>query len=243
MPRHVSSVKVVPETRHRLPKAQCPKKARSGLYRLGHHRKFWCKRCIALKRARCERVARSVWQRATHACSVWNLLNSSKRQAHGRSLCTSIGTNLHLQKNVQGQIKGDMVQLSYPGNRSCARTHYDPQQLAVFTADRASVRLLLILNVHMNLMPFHDVITAAFLHELYGGSDLMYVHQVTPFDGREKQRYNVVKICRNIYGTPNASRVYADGLHKHLWETCYLKYKRSATSTPNEQESRSSSSP
>ncbi len=62
----------------------------------------------------------------------------------------------------------------------------------------------------------HIDLTSAFLHENYTGPTTLYIEPLPSFDGKIKHPGKVAKIVKNIYGTPNAPRIFSDGMRRHL---------------------------
>lgn len=118
--------------------------------------------------------------------------------------------------NVHGIITGHKERHSFPGNHLKRGLHYDERQLAVHSADRAAVRLVMALVVHMGMQINHVDISAAFLHEAYQGAEPLYVHFIPDFDGSTVTNRQIHRVTRNIYGTRHAPRIYTDGIQRHL---------------------------
>jgi len=115
----------------------------------------------------------------------------------------------------EGTVKGYKVRFSFPGNRLQPGLHYDPHELAVYSADRDTVRLALALAAQDKLTIKHIDLTSAFLHEPYDGPPL-YMEALPQFDGTARRSGEVALIQRNIYGLQNAPRKFVTGLKQHL---------------------------
>ena len=77
----------------------------------------------------------------------------------------------------------------------------------------------------LNLEVFHADLKSAFLHEDYKGPVPIYMEVPPHFDGTHRYPGKVAKIGKNILGTPQAPKIYSDGLRKHLEENGYSQLK------------------
>ena len=86
-----------------------------------------------------------------------------------------------------------------------ANVHYDPDSTTTYTADKATVRLLLAIAATFELQLDHLDITAAYLHEKFAqtGTEKVYVKQFARFDGSIKHSATAGILDGNLYGGPN----------------------------------------
>lgn len=124
-----------------------------------------------------------------------------------------------------GTVLDYKARFPYPGNRLVPGMHYNPEELAMYAADRDAVRLLLTISARLGLTAQHLDLKSAFLHEDYAGQSALYMKPIPRFDGTNRHSGKVAKVAKNIYGTPNAPRIYVNGLKKHLGSKNYTPLK------------------
>lgn len=115
-----------------------------------------------------------------------------------------------------GNIAAHKARFAYPGHRLKAGIHYNPNSLATYAADRDTIRLVLALATEHGLDLNHIDLESAFIQEDYNGDTVLYLSAIPNFDGTPRHPGKVAVIAKNLYGTPDACRIYSDGLHKHL---------------------------
>ena len=94
--------------------------------------------------------------------------------------------------------------------------HYDPDNIASPVADRDAIRTALAIAAAHDYDAHHWDIESAFLHEAFGESTPLYIHQPQRFDGSYKYPGYVGKITGNIYGAKQACNTFTRGLSKYL---------------------------
>lgn len=77
--------------------------------------------------------------------------------------------------DVNGQENRHKTIFRYPVNRLYPEIDFDPIDVAVFAADRASFRFFLALIEHMDLTPYQIDIKAEFLCYRFDGAETLYV--------------------------------------------------------------------
>ena len=170
----------------------------------------------------------------------WRSAYETEREAH-RSFgtfqpvsksCLEPGTKNHklvmafsYKYHKDGTLAGHKARFAFPGNRLIPDKHYDPEQTAAFTASKESVGLLMSLAVVYNLDLKHIDLKNAFLHEKYQGNVPLFVQPTLPFDDTTKDSDTVYRLVKNIYGTPQATRVYTKRAYKLLQAAGYTQLK------------------
>ena len=94
--------------------------------------------------------------------------------------------------------------------------HYDPDSIASPVADRDAIRTALAIAAAHNYGAHHWDIESAFLHEAFGESTPLYIHQPQRFDGSYRYPGYVGKMKGNIYGAKQACNTFTRGLSKYL---------------------------
>lgn len=131
------------------------------------------------------------------------------------------------KENDDGQVIGFRARIVYPGNRLISGLHYDPKETATYAADRDSVRFVIAIASQCNHRLYHVDLKSAFLHERFKGKVPLYLQPLLNFDGSTTQPHaNVVHmLAANLYGTPQACRVYINGAYAHLRKHGYKQCK------------------
>ena len=129
------------------------------------------------------------------------------------------------KEDDDGRVIGFKARVVYPGNRLEADVHYDAQETATFSADRDSIRLIIALAAQNGHALKHIDLTSAFLHERYKGKVPLFLNALPDFDGNRSQGHSVVMVIANMYGTPQACRVYIDGAYAHLTQNGFTQCK------------------
>ena len=143
---------------------------------------------------------------------------------HGNLITKPIFT-LNYSHDNQGNITGRRVRCSYRGNQLIPNFHYDAENVATHTVDRAAMRLLMAVSAQLGLELYHVDLKSAFLHEDYKGTVPLYMEIPPHFDGSHRFPGKVARIVKNIFGTPNAPKIYIDGLRRHLVSKGYYPLK------------------
>lgn len=118
--------------------------------------------------------------------------------------------------NSDGTVASHKARVAYPGHRLHANIHYDLRALATYAADRDTDRLLLAVAVTHGLQINHIDLPSAFVQELYTGDEPVLLQPLPNWDSSSRHPGKIAVLERNLYGTPDASRIYADGLYAHL---------------------------
>lgn len=71
------------------------------------------------------------------------------------AIITRIVINYDYKYDEKGQINDRKARFTYPGNRLAAGMHYDPEQVAPYTADRNRVRLMISLSTQIKELICH----------------------------------------------------------------------------------------
>lgn len=117
---------------------------------------------------------------------------------------------------------GCNARFSYPDNRLFPGIHYGPDELAVFAAYRAGVRMVLALSVAKGISAYHIEVSAACLHEDYDGPTPIYMHHIPAFYVNHDVKPNtMLQVRKNIYGTRHELHKHAMGMHKILTSAGY----------------------
>ena len=119
------------------------------------------------------------------------------------------------------------------GDRMTPGTHYDPEQVTTYMAGKTTVRLLLAIAASQNWPLEHMDISSAYLHEKCPPGKPVYIKQLPRFDGNLKHPGKAGLLTRTIYGTPQAARIYHNGLSKHLNSHGYKPTQADPYSTKN----------
>lgn len=120
------------------------------------------------------------------------------------------------QPNDYGQLVGFKARIVYPGNRLTSGIHYDPKETATYSADRDSLRFVISRAAQDDHEIYHADVKSAFLHEFFKGKTPLYLQALPTFDGDLLNPDMVYMLTANLYGTPQACRVYIDGAYAHL---------------------------
>lgn len=123
---------------------------------------------------------------------------------------------LFTNEDDDGYLTGFKARVVYPGDRLTPGVHYDPKATATFSADRDALRLVIAIASREGYELYHVDIKSAFLHERFKGKAALYLQQLPMFDGLPTQRDLVNMLSANLYGTPQACKVYIDGAYAHL---------------------------
>lgn len=93
---------------------------------------------------------------------------------------------------------------------------YSLKETVTFSADRDALRLVIAIASQKGYELYHVDIKSAFLHERFKGKAALYLQHLPLFDGTPTQRDVVHMLSANLYGTPQACKVYIDGAYAHL---------------------------
>ena len=115
-----------------------------------------------------------------------------------------------------GTVTDRKARCAARGDRMTPGTQYDPEQVTNYMADKTTVRLLLAIAASQNWPLEHMDISSAYLHEMFPQTKPVYIKQHPRFDGTLKHPGKAGILMRNIYGTPQAARIYHNGLSKLL---------------------------
>lgn len=91
-------------------------------------------------------------------------------------------------------------------------THYDPEQVTTYMADKTTVIILVAIATSRNWTLEDLDITSAYLHERFPHTEPAYIKQHPRFDVTIKNPCKEGLLIRNIYGTPQALPIYHTGL-------------------------------
>ena len=134
-----------------------------------------------------------------------------------RSLVPKAVVRFTYKLDDKGRVSAHKARVAYPGHRLHAGVHYDPRALATYAADRDTIRLLLAIAVTHKLQINHIDLPSAFVQEKYpDGTEPVLLQPIPNWDGTPSHPGKIAVLIRNLYGTPDASRIYSDGLQAHL---------------------------
>lgn len=114
------------------------------------------------------------------------------------------------------EVVGFKARIVYPGNRLVDGVHYDSKETSTYSADRDSLRFLIALASQRGYQLFHIDLKSAFLHERFKDKTPLYLQALTNFDGSPEDKNLAYMLAANLYGTPQACRVYIQGAYDHL---------------------------
>lgn len=120
------------------------------------------------------------------------------------------------KEDDDGRLIGFRARIVYPGNRLISGLHYDARDTATFSADRDSLRIVIAIAAQKGYELYHVDLKSAFLHERFKGKTPLYLQPLPTFDGTTCDPAFVLMLSANLYGTPQACKVYVTGAYAHL---------------------------
>lgn len=129
------------------------------------------------------------------------------------------------KEDDDGQVTGFKARIVYPGNRLIDGVHYDSKDTATYSADRDSLRFVIALASQRRFSLFHVDLKSAFLHERFKGKKALYMQPLPAFDGSVQYTNVAYMLTANLYGTPQACKVYIQGAYQHLRMHGYIQCK------------------
>ena len=129
------------------------------------------------------------------------------------------------KRDKDGNIIGYTVRCSYRGDKLIPDLHFDAENIAVHSVDRTTMRLLFAVCAQMDLNMYHIDLTTAFLRERYQGTVLLYMEIPQHSNRTLRHPGKVSKVIKNIFGTPQAPKIYLEGLSTHLLHHGYKHMK------------------
>lgn len=127
------------------------------------------------------------------------------------------------KENDDGQVIGFKARIVYPGNRLTDGVHYDSKDTATYSADRDSLRFVIALASQQAHQLYHVDLKSAFLHERFKGKKKLYMQPLHDFDGTMQTPGLAYMLAANLYGTPQACKVYIQGAYQHLRKHGYVQ--------------------
>lgn len=125
------------------------------------------------------------------------------------------------KENDFGQLIGFKARVLYPGDRLTPSVHYDPKATATYSADCDCLRIVIASAAQDEHQLYHVDIKSAFLHEEFQGKTPLYLQMLPNFDEPAGRYSQVNMLTANLYGTPQACKVYIDGAYAHLKQHGY----------------------
>ena len=122
------------------------------------------------------------------------------------------------KRDERGTIISRKARCSIRGDQMQANIHYDPDSTTTYTADKATVRLLLAIAATFEMHLDHLDITAPYLHEKFAqtGTEKVYVKQFARFDGSMRHSATAGILNGNLYGGPTAGNTYLEAVFSLL---------------------------